>query len=149
VKNVYPKNPEIPYRFNEAYLPKLRRYADRFQRDLKIAIYWPQWKNMWTIVSVDKIRLQGPHRCISFPEAMVVNEMRLLGDWIIATTPPLGLRFYTDSDYPHTIEADGSVGDSYSTRLQREGTAAVEIPVLISLRNRGLSQATAQRWRTG
>lgn len=109
VKNFCPKNPEKPYRLTEAYLSKLRQYADRFQRDLKIAIYWPQWKNMWTMVPVDKFLLQGTHRCISFPDAMIANEMSLLGDCMIATTPPLGLRFYTDSDNPPTVEADGSV----------------------------------------
>ena len=40
---------------------------------------------------------------------MVANEMSLLGDCMIATTPPLGLRFYTDQDNPSAVEADGSV----------------------------------------
>jgi hypothetical protein len=109
VKNFHPRNPETPYRFNEAYLSKLRQYADRFQHDLKIAIYWPQWKNVWTMVSVDKLLLQGTHRCISFPEALVANEMGLLDDCMIATTPPLGLRLYTDPDHPRTVEADGTI----------------------------------------
>lgn len=91
VKNFHPKNPEMPYRFNESYLSKLRQYAELFQRDLKIAIYWPQWKNMWTMVSVDRLRLQGTRRCITFPEAMRANEMSLLGDCMVATTPPLGV----------------------------------------------------------
>jgi hypothetical protein len=133
VKNFHPKNPEMPYRLKKAYLSKLRRYADQFQRDLKIAIYWPQWKNMWTMVSVDKFLLHGTHRCISFPEAMRANEMSLLGDCMIATTPPLGLRFYTDPDNPRTVEVDGSVACRFKRGTLYCGEQEIEDPFEESL----------------
>ena len=56
---------------------------------------------MWTLVSADDFRCNGDTSTLDFSTAMKRNQMGLLGDAFIGTTPPLSLRFYSDKGKPH------------------------------------------------
>lgn len=96
------------YQIKKTYIDALRKYADIFKKDLKIAIYWSKW-NMWTLISHSQLEIVGKKYCISFPKAIKVNEMAIIGDRSIGTTPPLILRFGTDKKKPRSINDEGNV----------------------------------------
>jgi len=99
VKNHHPRDPTAPYRFRKTYLTSLLKYAEVFNRDLKIAIYWSQW-NIWTLIAAQEIDANKTKPSISLPLAAKLNEMSLLGDQSIATTPPLVWRLRPDPQKP-------------------------------------------------
>ena len=65
---------------------------------------------MWTLVSPSILKMQGAKYILPFVEANKYNEMSLLGDLSVATTPPLVLRLVADTLKPRRIESDGTVG---------------------------------------
>jgi hypothetical protein len=107
VKNFRQKDPMNPFILKSTYLLSLKRYADVFKIPLKIAIYWSVWK-LWTLVDADHFSENFDYY-IALPEAMKRNEMNLLGDHMVATTPPLSLRLYTDSNKPRSVDENGQV----------------------------------------
>jgi len=100
VKNHHPRDPVAPYRFRKkTYLESLLRYAQVFKRELKIAIYWSPW-NIWTLNGAQDIDATKEQPSIDLPLAAKLNEMSLLGDQTIATTPLLVWRFKPDPQKP-------------------------------------------------
>jgi hypothetical protein len=99
VKNHRPKKPTAPYHFRKIDFLRLLRYAEVFQRDLKIAIYWSAW-NIWTLNSAKEIDADKKQPSIDLPLAAKHSEMSLLGDQKVATTPPLVWRFKPDPQKP-------------------------------------------------
>jgi hypothetical protein len=92
----------------EDYLARLQGYADAMQCPLMFAIYWAKWR-AWTLVSPNDFDLHNGKRGITMFDAMRANRMAALGDRMIATTPPLRLRFNVDTSKPRDVEADGKV----------------------------------------
>lgn len=99
VKNHHPDDPKAPYRFRKTAITSLLRYADAFQRDLKIAIYWSEW-NTWTLNTTHDMDASNKWLSIEFPQAVKLNEMAILGDKKLATTPPLVWRLKPDPEKP-------------------------------------------------
>ena len=108
VKNYYPSDPMASYIFKPRYLNGLRQYAKLFNCDLKIAIYWAKW-NVWTLVPEAKIKSDGVSFPISMNEAMRANEMSILGDYMVGTKTPLGIKLFTDRNKPRFVSDDGKV----------------------------------------
>lgn len=108
VKNFRPKDPFKPYKIKGTYLSCLRSYADALGVPLKIAIYWSAW-NMWSLVDVNHFNEIHSDFQISMPDAMKRSEMVLLGDCMVATVPPLSLRFYADHQKPRSVDESGEV----------------------------------------
>lgn len=108
VKNCHKTASSYRYPFRKSYIDALKRYASTFKKDLKIAVYWSRW-NQWTLVSIDQVHVHKGRPSISMVEATKINEMALLGDVAVGTTPPLVLRLLTDVSKPRTVDESGHV----------------------------------------
>ena len=108
VKNFYQGNPVAPYRLKATYLAKLQQYAGFFGKELKIAIYWTRW-NIWTLTAISALKLEGDTYSLSMLDAMKRNEMSLLGNAWIGTTPPLTFKVLTDPTQPRFVDEEGKV----------------------------------------
>ena len=69
------------------------------------AIFWSRW-NIWTLVDATEVPNTG---ILRMTDAMKANQMNLLGDRMVATIPPLSLRFAADSSKPRSLRDDGYV----------------------------------------
>src|SRR6266852_3497295 len=108
VKNCHKKDPNHPFRLKDTYLESLEAYCRIFKRELWIAVFWSQWKR-WTLVSPRDLRRNGASLSISMLEAMRQNQMAMLGDLMIGTTPPLVFRVIADSSKPRSVDDSGEV----------------------------------------
>ncbi len=108
VKNFYQDDPIEPYIIKTDYLNKLHSYARIFNKELKFAIYWSRW-NIWTLISADKITSQNGRHIISMPEAVMINEMALLGDVTIGVMTPLILKVITDPTKSRVLDEEGKL----------------------------------------
>jgi len=108
VKNCNKKNPLCTFRLKETYVDKLLRYADLVDSDLKIAVYWSAW-SLWTLVPPSQFECSNGKCSITMLKAMQINEMVMIGDYSVGTTPPLILRIVADKKKPRSIEKDGMV----------------------------------------
>jgi len=106
IKNCHKVKPSSRYTFKKSYIISLTDYAHIFGLYLKIAIYWSRW-NIWTLIPVEKLRNDGDHYSISMVEALKLNEMFILGDVQVGTTPPLLLRLLVDLNKYHSVNDDG------------------------------------------
>lgn len=108
VKNFYQSSPFEVFKIKKEYLDGLQRYANLFKKPIKLAIFWSKW-NIWTLAGIDVIECNGSKCTLTFERAFKNNEMSVLGDYSIATTPPLKFRVITDPAHPRTVEEDGKV----------------------------------------
>lgn len=106
VKNCHETGVHHRYRLTKDYLDKLREYANVFKRDLRIAIYWSRYK-LWSLVSADAFEFDGVHYSLSMNQCMKRSEMRILGDGMVATVPPIIFRVMSDPNEPRHVDPDG------------------------------------------
>lgn len=107
VKNCHKTDPNSRFSLKRSYVNSIVNYSKLFRRDVYIAIFWSKWRK-WTLLRFGSFS-SGERPSISFLEAFKYNEMELLGDMLIATTPPLTMRVITDPAKPRRIDADGHV----------------------------------------
>lgn len=105
VKNYHSNNTFDEYNMNIDYLDSLLRYADIMKTKLFIALYWSKC-DIWTMISPKDFLRKKTQAIISFESAMKRNQMSILGDFWIGTTPPLSIRIYPDKQQPHNISKD-------------------------------------------
>jgi hypothetical protein len=106
VKNFYQGNDDARFELSESYLTGLCNYARLMGASVKLAVYWVKW-GMWMLNSPNHYKMHGGKATISIGEAMMANEMHLLGDRMIGTKFPLSLRIVADPDKPRTVGPDG------------------------------------------
>ncbi|SEM44856.1 hypothetical protein SAMN05444354_1173 [Stigmatella aurantiaca] len=94
VKNYHQKEGSEPQTFRSDYVMELAAYAREMKCELFFATYWARW-NTWTLVREHHLTRTDGRRSLSFPMAMAVNEMALVGDLSIASRAPLRFRFET------------------------------------------------------
>src|SRR5688500_10997621 len=69
---------------------------------------------MWTLTDAARMdESKSPIR-ISISDALLGNEMYLMGDSMIGTTPPLSLRLYADKLKPRSVNHNGDTGITIS-----------------------------------
>lgn len=108
VKNHFQRNDAMqPFELDAAYLDGLIRYALAMNCRLFLAIYWVKW-SVWTLVKPDIFKARGAKRILSMLDAMKENHMATLGDYTIATTPPLSLVMRADREKERAIGRDGT-----------------------------------------
>ena len=95
-----------PFSVTSDYLGKLRRYAGIMRLPLFFAVYWSQYRK-WSLVSPDDFTAEGDRFQLSFFNSVKLSRMSELGDVMIATLPPLQLRFYADRTAPRTVGPNG------------------------------------------
>jgi hypothetical protein len=113
VKNHRPTDPAASYPIEGDYIDRLKRYAAIFKRPLYFAIFWSQAR-LWTLVQPKDFLHNGNRYALPPTEAMLKNQMGLLGDMMIGTLPSLTLKVYSDPAKPRAISADGTVSFTIS-----------------------------------
>lgn len=93
VKNHHTKNNLKQFKIKTSELQELNNYARLVQIELKIAIYWSNIQT-WTLIDTEKFINNGNNSYIDFITAIENNEMSILGDYWLATIPPLELKMY-------------------------------------------------------
>lgn len=96
VKNFFPSNPKNSFKINQKYLQSLMRYADLHRIKLKFAIYWAKWRT-WTLTDPQHFKQNGNEYYINLGNAAQQNEMNIFGDYLLATIPPLSIKFETET----------------------------------------------------
>jgi hypothetical protein len=92
VKNCHKVTGDFTIRSGD--LARLQKYADIVGHSLRLAIHWSKWR-LWTLV--DPAFLVGDtddatRRRVSLGDAMMYNEMAALGDALVHTRAPMGVR---------------------------------------------------------
>jgi Holliday junction resolvase len=109
VKNFHMRDFRSKFKLPRQKLGQLKAYADITGSELKIAVYFSR-VNVWTLLSPEAFFVDGAKVWIDFAFAMARNEMAVLGDRTINTTPPLTLDFVgDDADGGAPIGIDGRV----------------------------------------
>lgn len=106
VKNCHAASAHREFRLTRSYMDRLRAYASLFGVELFIAIYWSQLR-LWVLVQPDDFELRSDDYVIPLVETFKRNNMRLLGDCMIGTTPSLTMKFVTDPAKPRRVDASG------------------------------------------
>lgn len=108
VKGFSHASPNAEFRIRTRDIDELRIYAEAVGvPELMLAVYWVRW-NWWTLTPVACFRPDGPrHLALSFPEAIVANEMNAVGDRTIGTEWPLTLTVLSDPTQPRTVDETG------------------------------------------
>lgn len=96
-----------PLKLKTDYVERLCTYGRLANRPVKLAIYWSRWRT-WTMIPLQSLGGDGKKASVSFPEAMMVNEMATLGDHMIGTRPPLAIRLCADHSKARTAGATGT-----------------------------------------
>lgn len=108
VKNVFQSGPELPsLKLRADALDGFVRYAAQMNCDLRVAVYWAQ-HNTWTLSSPTVFQQHGKQLVLPMTEALLANEMALLGDMLVGTKFPLRWRLYNDLSTAEPIEDDGA-----------------------------------------
>jgi hypothetical protein len=114
VKNHYQKNPfEDALKLTKSYGDGMLRYAELMSCPLRYVVFWARW-NVWTLVAPDVFKVRGDSYELTFNDAMVNNDMALLGDKEIGTAVPLKMRFVADPSLSRILEPDGQVTLKFS-----------------------------------
>lgn len=95
VKNFRPKDYREDFTIDANYLSKLEAYAALNGLPLKLALYFPN-PNAWALLTKQAFTTDGDVLRVNFIEAMIRNEMALLGDRKIATLHDLHIEFLGD-----------------------------------------------------
>jgi hypothetical protein len=93
VKNVAPRQGSPGHTMPISELEGMQRYAELTKARLTIAHYWSQ-ANLWTLVDASRLTVSSRRASLTVEAAMLANELGLLGDRMIGTTPPLVLSLY-------------------------------------------------------
>lgn len=90
----------------EEYISKLLNYPNLTLDNLKIAVYWSKWK-FWTLTAIPDFDKNGNKYTLSMLNALVKNQMYLLGDFLFACRWPLRLEFIADLSASTEIDENG------------------------------------------
>lgn len=107
VKNHHQRDPLQLFTIRVTYLDRLLVYAKLMGCPLKLAVYWSRW-GLWTLFDPDDLKpVKEGVLGIDMATAMQVNEMAIVGDRMLATTPPLRMVFPADASKPRALSPDG------------------------------------------
>ena len=104
VKNHHSKIKLKDFRLRKTELQELIDYSNLMHTNLKIAIFWSNMR-LWTLVDTKFFIVDNRYASINFETAISNNEMSILGDYWLATNPPLELKLQIKEDelYPNCI----------------------------------------------
>jgi Holliday junction resolvase len=91
VKNHDRDDPRVPFSIRGIDLERLTNYASLTSARPLLATYWTSM-NLWTLTDLSVLERKGAKAVLSFSDAAMSNEMAVLGDRMIGTTPPLEMR---------------------------------------------------------
>lgn len=92
------------FRLRKKYLSSLEKYSNIVKCKLYIAVFWSNFK-IWTLLCTSDFEKKDEEWVhISVCESVRKNRMRLLGDYMIATIPPITIRIYPDTQVPLVLD---------------------------------------------
>jgi hypothetical protein len=103
VKSVGPAETLKQQTISKAELEGAGRYADWTSARLVIAHYWAE-PNLWTLIDPRTFVSRNGKPSVTLGEAIAANELAMLGDAWIGTTPPLVLSLVADRAQPRSVE---------------------------------------------
>jgi hypothetical protein len=106
VKNCHTEPPNKEFSIRVKDLDRLERYATLFGKPLRLAVYWSRWQ-LWTLLPRGALRKRSSRAAINLLEALKANEMSTLGDFHLATVPPLQMKIQTHPAKPRTVSPSG------------------------------------------
>ena len=114
VKNCHLPNIKSLYSLNKGYIEKLENYTELHSIPLLFAIYFSR-HNKWFLLPKSSFIEQKKKFVTDFLNAIVKNEMSLLGDRTIGTEPDLVIELIADTSKDSTINQNGmakfTIGD--------------------------------------
>lgn len=93
-------------KLNESYIFKMLNYPGVTLDNLKIAIYWSRF-HFWTLISIKEFSKKNGKYSIKMKNAVIKNEMGLLGDVLFGVEAPLTIEIITDPSEPSEITENG------------------------------------------
>lgn len=129
VKNCHLPNIESDYPFKKDYLKKVQDYAELHDTPLLFAIYFSR-QNQWVLLRKESLIEQESHYVTNFINAVMKNEMSLLGDRTICTEPDLSIALLAERSKEAKINKNGEasfiIGDVKIYSSNREVTDGLE-----------------------
>jgi hypothetical protein len=107
VKNSHKQPVGSYFSIPKSKLDGMNQYASLNGGELFIAIFWSK-PQLWTMIRVNDLELNGTRLRINLLKAIKVNNMNLIGDSHIGTTPKLSIKFVTDPANDRSIQSDGN-----------------------------------------
>lgn len=111
VKNFRSKNMS-PFLLASEYHEKLERYAKLNEIELKIAVYFSDFKK-WCLLSTKSFKKVKKGMEISIAAAFAKNEMSILGDVYVSTLPSLRLEMMTSPEEANMLNDDGQAAITF------------------------------------
>ena len=105
VKNYHREPFNNIYSFTEQYFESLIRYSELVDTPLKFAIYYSKM-NWWLLLPHDVFEKRENRYVVEFTNALKHNEMLILGDEWLSTTPPIDIYLVTDPQKPAILNKD-------------------------------------------
>ena len=130
VKNIYDDNPgdKVYTLMTADYHKKMTAYAKATGAELKLAIFWANW-GLWTLINPEKFLKDNGKVTVDVAQAVAANEMVVLGDILIGTTPLLRLLLIVDSSSATPIDHDGRTSITISDSKMYCGEEEIVDPV--------------------
>jgi hypothetical protein len=109
VKNFNDPSGRKPFPCSQRYLSRLARYGELFGRPVYLATYWRAWRQ-WTLHKVEDLLalVENGRLKLTFIDALPRSEMRVLGDFSIATKYPLSLRLLVNAEFVEQRESEST-----------------------------------------
>ncbi|MFD3422051.1 hypothetical protein [Streptomyces decoyicus] len=118
VKNISPtERSGLEARVRAKDMASAQAYAQATGGRLLYALFWSRMGH-WTLVDPSAFNTVGKQQRLSATDAMLANEMYLLGDGLLATTPPLTFSLIMDREKERTVER---LDDGEETRAMTVG----------------------------
>ncbi len=113
VKNVALRTTDslnMPVKFAPSEISRMREFGHRFGAEVFLAFYIPQM-TMWLLVDIDDLK-DGPGggKRITIHDAILRNQLHLLGDKHVGTAYPLEFVMHHDPSVPSTLGPKGEDG---------------------------------------
>lgn len=97
VKNCHNDLVEKKFTLQKAYVTKLLKYSELIHLPLKFAVFFSKI-GKWCLLSLDSFDYNRGKYSISFADSYAHNEMYILGDIELGTTPDITIEFVTNHD---------------------------------------------------
>lgn len=108
VKNCH-KKLGASLRLDKSYISKLLNFPGVSLENLRIAVYWSSW-GAWTLISIKHFEQQKEKYVIKMTDALVKNELGLLGETYYLGVAPLKLEFLMDLSKSTELDESGRAG---------------------------------------
>lgn len=116
VKNVALRNEDsldVPVKFTTSEVARMREFGERFDAEVFLALYVPRMA-MWLLVDIDDLK-EGPGggKRITVQDAILRNQLYLLGDKLVGTAFPLECVLHRDPSEASVLGAKDEDGTQH------------------------------------